>query len=195
MIKKFLDRARKQQAVAVSAPPVDDAPPARYRFMDGEEARATLLRAVLDGDMGVAESIAYYHPDCHNWIITAKGASIGGEAIFAPILHYATDSNDPRMLNWLIARGADLEARDNVFKCTALYRAAEWGKAAVVAALLKAGADPFTQTQMGIRSVSADHIATDRGFADVAAIIVAAQQSRMQPRVLTAPKLPFAKKR
>ncbi len=181
---------KKKAAKAVQPPASpDDAPPARYKWMSLEEAQKTLLKAVLDSDMGVAESIAYYHPDCHNWIIP-MGGSIGGERMVAPLVHYPAASGNHTMLQWLIKRGANLEAYDNVFSCTALYRAAFNGDRATVEILLAAGADPAAQTR-GHTPVTAAQEARARGHADVADLIEGKDAAHAMPKTLRVKRMHF----
>ncbi len=109
-----------------------------------------------------------------------------------PLLHIAASHGSLGVLQWMLAQGMPLETQAEPDGATALYAAAKWGKLDAVAMLLRAGADPHARARMGIRTVTADHIAKDRGHDDIAAMIIAAQQPVTVPRVLQVPKLKFS---
>ena len=65
-------------------------------------------------------------------------------------LHSAARSADPRLINILVAAGADVEARTTRYGRTPLHVAAKESKdPTVIDALLDAGADPSAQTNAG----------------------------------------------
>lgn len=204
MLSKWFNQ-KKTLPTAVppaAAPVVHD----RYEYMSNDEARATMLTAVLEDDLGVVKSIARHHPGCIDWMIEAKGTSIGGTPMTTPLLVYAAGKGSLRVLQWMIDNGVKLEERSNILNQTALYHASERGERKAVEILLLAGADPETRAEVHI-PITAVQAARNEGHEDIARLLENQKQDKERKktvptdtqdslslrddRVLTAPRVSF----
>jgi len=94
-----------------------------------------LMLAVLKGNLEWAKALV------------AKGALIN-EAGFSA-LHYAASGPDQGTVDWLLAQGAEVDAR-SPNDSTPLMLAAGYGSQDIVPKLLKAGANPRLKNQQGL---------------------------------------------
>lgn len=203
MLRNFFNN--KQKAKKPPAPPL--APIASgnyspYKHMDSDEACKAMLTAVLNDDVHAARGIAHYHAGCIDWMVVAKGSSIGGAPIQAPLVLHAAGVGSVNVLQWMIENNVDLEARSNLLNNTALYHAADIGQEESVRLLLKAGADPFTRAETP-NPISALDAAERSGHISIANLLRAAQRQPLahEPasmqlradRVIIAPRLSFKK--
>ncbi|MCY3713539.1 MAG: ankyrin repeat domain-containing protein [Gemmatimonadetes bacterium] len=85
-------------------------------------------------------------------------------------LHWASRVGSPRSLQWLLDRGAEVDARNDALR-TSLQLAAECGRAEAVKLLAAAGADLNTQDRKGRTPL---HRATYEGHAEAAEALLAA---------------------
>ncbi len=189
MIKGLFNKKAQHAAPKPPVPVPDDAPPARYKWMSLDEAYEEMKAAVIAGDIGIAESIAYYHPQCHDWHVKVK-MYIGGEQVVVPLVHFPAMDGNHAMLQWLIKRGANLEARDNLHTCTALYHAASRGHREAVETLLAAGADPAAQTH-GHTPQTVAQAARANGHADLAELIEGKNAAVALPKTLRVERMHF----
>jgi ankyrin repeat protein len=83
-------------------------------------------------------------------------------------LHDAALSGQRQIVEMLLERGAEIDARDQDSGATPLYNAASWGKLDVVRLLMEKGADINVRTKVGKTPVAA---AEENGFPDVAAAL------------------------
>ena len=196
MLSKWFNHKKTlPTAVPPAAAPVAHDP---YEYMSNDEARATMLTAVLGDDLGVVKSIARHHPGCVDWLVVAKGSAIGNEPMTSPMIMYAAGNASLRVLQWMIDNNVNLEARSNVLCQTALFHACQHGHRAVVEMLLSAGADPATRAE--VRSpITAAQMARNNEHEDIAQLLEHEQQRAeskeslaiRDDRVLTAPRVPF----
>lgn len=203
MIRNFFNAKKntKKQAKPPLAP-IAAANYSPYQHMGEDEARKAMLTAVLNDDLHVARGIAHYHAGSIDWMIVAKGSSIGGAPIQAPLVLHAAGAGSIAVLQWMIDNNVDLEARSNLLNNTALYHAADIGQEESVRLLLKAGADPFTRAETP-NPISALAAAERSGHEDIANLLRKAQRQPLahepasmqlrQDRVITAPRLSFKK--
>ena len=84
-----------------------------------------------------------------------------------PLMRAAADGAGARVLRSLAAARADLEARDQGFKATALWWAARCGHADAAIELARLGAEVNTTRQDGVSNDAPIYMASSRGFVDV----------------------------
>ena len=116
-----------------------------------------LVAAVRDGDAGLAIKLLKLSAGCEEVIKDTIDHNRN------TLLHIASASGDSRLVLALVSRGADVNAR-NSFGMTALHCAASYGiSPAIVAILLRHGADPNVIDQDGdtplTNAISLAHVA------------------------------------
>lgn len=94
--------------------------------------------------------------------LVARGALINEPGWNA--LHYAASSTEPALVSWLLAQGAELEAK-SPNGTTALMMAAGYGALTSVELLLKAGADTQPRNEQGLTAADFARRAGREGLA------------------------------
>jgi ankyrin repeat protein len=103
-----------------------------------QAGESALMLAALKGDLAGAQLLAQH------------GASINQPG-WSP-LHYAATGPDPKLVAWLLERGAAIDA-ESPNGTTPLMMAAQYGSDDSVRLLLERGADASRRNQKGLRAV------------------------------------------
>jgi ankyrin repeat protein len=100
--------------------------------LTGGGARLEMTDALMLGRYDDAAALLAEDPAC-----------IGPDGRDTIVLHLAVDRQDHQALRWLIAHGADVNAKCTIYECrqTALHMCAERGLVEAARLLLAAGAD------------------------------------------------------
>lgn len=104
--------------------------------------------AITDTPLGVAAR--HGHLDVVKSLVEA-GAAVDNrlEDNFTALI-YAAMYGRPQVVDYLLSKGADIHAREDIFGQTALHKAARLGRPGAVDALIAAGADMSLQDDAGL---------------------------------------------
>ena len=84
----------------------------------------------------------------HNRRLTQSSHTVGNEVGWG-VLHYAAETGDVEMLEFLIGLGADVNMTDREYGTTPFFVAMEYGNVEIVKSLINAGADMTVQNKNG----------------------------------------------
>ena len=127
------------------------------------ESEKKMLKAVGGFDLDKIKEIVEADPSVVN---------VEGEFGKRP-LHFAARASRDKALEYLLSKGAEVDARD-WDKKTPLHHGARSGKKEVVEILLKHGADPNAEARQGLKPAD---IAEEYGHTEVAEMLRAAEKS------------------
>ncbi|MEX2272231.1 MAG: ankyrin repeat domain-containing protein [Vicinamibacterales bacterium] len=169
-------------AVYYGQPEIAEAIAAAKGDLDTFEAavlgRVDRIAALLDADPGQANALArdgfpalglaayFKHPSAVRLLLD-RGADpnqAAANAAKVTALHAAVSSNQPRIVEWLLEAGADVNARQQM-DYTPLMGAAANARLDIMAMLLSRGADPTLKTTDG--KTAAD-LAREHGHEEIA---------------------------